>query len=119
MRTWGFRVTARGVDEDQNKILAYSADTGPCDALPRIADEADLFLCEAALRSLKEDVPEPESRGHLLPLEAAEAARAAGAKRLLMTHIPITDGGEWALSQARSVYDGSVEIAEPLRTYEV
>ncbi len=119
VRTWGFRVTARGVDEDPNKILAYSADTGPCDALPRIADGADLFLCEAALRSLKEDVPEPESRGHLLPLEAAEAARAAGAKRLLMTHIPVTDGGEWALSQARSVYDGPVEIAEPLRTYEV
>jgi hypothetical protein len=38
---------------------------------------------------------------------------------MLMTHIPVPDGGEWALSEARAVYDGSVEIAEPLRTYEV
>ena len=43
--------------------LAYSADTGPCDALPRLAD-ADLLLCEAALRSLDED-DQPQSRGHL------------------------------------------------------
>ena len=119
VRTWGFRMTARGLDEDPNKLLAYSADTGPCDALPRIADRADLFLCEAALRSLKEDDPEPQSRGHLLPSEAAETARSAGVKRMLMTHIPITDGGEWALGEARAVYDGSVEIAEPMCTYEV
>ena len=50
VRTWGFRIAATGPDEDSNKILTYSADSGPCDALPRLADGADLFLCEAALR---------------------------------------------------------------------
>jgi len=119
VRTWGFRVTATGEGEDPNKVLAYSADTGPCDALPRIADQAELFLCEAALRSLKEDDPEPQSRGHLLPSEAAATAAAAGAKRLLMTHIPMREGGDWALAEARSAYEGTVEIAEPLKTYEV
>ena len=53
VRTWGFRISARGTDEDPDKVLAYSADAGPCPALPRIADGADLFLCEAALRSLQ------------------------------------------------------------------
>jgi ribonuclease BN (tRNA processing enzyme) len=119
VRTWGFRITANGADEDPNRVLAYSADSGPCDALSRIADTADLFLCEAALRSLKEDDPEPHSRGHLLPSEAGEAARAAGVKRLLMTHIPVTDGTDWALTEARAAYGGDVEVAEPLRTYEV
>jgi ribonuclease BN (tRNA processing enzyme) len=119
VRTWGFRISATGTDEDPNRILTYSADSGPCDALARLADGADLFLCEAALRSLKEDDPEPQSRGHLLPSEAGETARAGGALKLLLTHIPIADGGEWALGEARSAYDGSVEIAEPLRSYEV
>jgi ribonuclease BN (tRNA processing enzyme) len=119
VRTWGFRISARGTDEDSKRILTYSADSGPCDALPRLADGANLFLCEAALRSLREDDPEPQSRGHLLPSEAGETARAAGVGKLLLTHIPIADGGEWALADARSAFDGSVEVAEPLRSYEV
>jgi ribonuclease BN (tRNA processing enzyme) len=43
----------------------------------------------------------------------------ANARSLLLTHIPMQDGGAWALEEARAVYDGKVEIAEPLRTYEV
>jgi ribonuclease BN (tRNA processing enzyme) len=119
VRTWGFRVTSRGIDEDRNRVFAYSADAGPCAAPPPIADASDLFLCEAALRSLKEDDPAPQSRGHLLPSEAAEVAQGAGAKKLLLTHIPLPDGGDWALTEARTAYDGPVEIAETLRTYEV
>jgi ribonuclease BN (tRNA processing enzyme) len=119
VRTWGFRASARGDGEDPDTVFAYSADAGPCPALPRLADTADLFLCEAALRDLAEDDPEPQSRGHLLPSEAAEVARAARAKRLLLTHIPLPDGGEWAMREAGAVYQGPVEIAEPLRSYEI
>lgn len=119
VRTWGFRVTARGAGEDSSRVLGYSADAGPCDALPRIADRSDLFLCEAGLRSLKEDDPAPQSRGHLLPSEAAEIAQASKAKRLLLTHIPLPDGGEWAMGEARAAYDGDLAIAEVLRTYDV
>ena len=58
-------------------------------------------------------------RGHLLPSEAAATAREAGAKRLLLTHIPVADGGAWALAEARAGFEGSVEIAEPMRSDEV
>jgi ribonuclease BN (tRNA processing enzyme) len=119
VRTWGFRISARGADEDPERILAYSADAGPCPALPRIADEADLFLCEAALRDLTEDDAAPQSRGHLLPAEAAEVAWKSGSKRLLLTHIPLPDGGKWAMEEAAQIYSGPLEIAEPLKTYEV
>jgi ribonuclease BN (tRNA processing enzyme) len=117
--TWGFRISARGAGEDSGKVLGYSADAGPCEALPRLADSADIFLCEAGLRSIEEDDPTPGNRGHLLPAEAAKFAQDAHAKRLLLTHIPLPDGGEWALSEARGAFDGPVEIAEPLKTYEV
>ena len=40
-------------------------------------------------------------------------------QRLLLTHIPLPDRGAWALEQASAEYEGPLEIAEPLRTYEV
>ena len=75
--TWGLRVEAGG------KTFAFSADTGPTEALAALAADADLFLCEATL-----DAPEPTMRGHLTAGEAAEAARAARARRLILTHRP-------------------------------
>jgi ribonuclease BN (tRNA processing enzyme) len=76
--TFGLRV------ENAGSVLAYSADTGPTPALAQLAHEADLFLCEATL----DDRGEDGLRGHLTAPEAAEAAAAAGARRLLLTHRP-------------------------------
>ena len=42
VETFGFRV------EHGGRILAYSADTGPCEALVGLARRADLLLCEAS-----------------------------------------------------------------------
>src|SRR5215831_13425740 len=41
VETYGVRV------EHDGRVLAYSADTAPCEALTRLAQNADLFLCEA------------------------------------------------------------------------
>ena len=79
MLAFGFRVSANG------STLAYSADSGPTDALVSLARDADLFLCEATLLQ-----PNPEGgiRGHLSAAEANEAFQASGADRLLLTHRP-------------------------------
>jgi ribonuclease BN (tRNA processing enzyme) len=79
MLAFGFRVSQNGT------TLAYSGDSGPSDALPELAQDADLFLCEATLLAPN---PEGGTRGHLAAAEAAEAFRASGAKRLLLTHRP-------------------------------
>ncbi|MCA1588577.1 MAG: MBL fold metallo-hydrolase [Chloroflexi bacterium] len=110
---WGFRAEA---DE---RLLAYTADTGPSDDLLHLATEADLLVSEATLRSVDEDAAPPQQRGHLLPAEAGNAARAAGARRLLLTHLPVEEGAAWALEQATTAYGREVEVAEPLRSYEV
>ena len=78
VEAYGFRVQGE-------RVLAYSGDTGPCEELVEVASEADLFLCEATLERGELDGP---LRGHLDPDEAAAAAEAAGAKRLLVTHRP-------------------------------
>lgn len=110
---WGFRAEA---DE---RLLAYTADTAPCDGLLELAADADLLLSEATLRTLHEDATAPEPRGHLLPGEAGDAAREARARRLMLTHLPVEDGATWAREAAATAYGAPVEVAEPGRSYEV
>ena len=117
--TWGFRVHARGDGDTDDKVFAYSADSAPTDNLDALADRADLFLCEAALRSLDEDARPPEPRGHLLPGEAGEIATRARVNKLVLTHLPLIDHHGWARKQAAATFDGEVEVAEVLKTYEV
>ncbi|HEU5362209.1 MAG TPA: MBL fold metallo-hydrolase [Gaiellaceae bacterium] len=76
--TWGLRIEAG------ERRVAFSADTGPTDALAELAAGANVFLCEATL-----DQGEPEPRGHLTAGEAAAAALAARAHRLLLVHRPV------------------------------
>jgi len=91
MLAFGFRASANG------SVLAYSGDSGPSDALVKLADGADLFLCEATLLAPN---PEGGTRGHLAAAEAVQAFEASGAKRLLLTHRPrerpLDDGLELA-----------------------
>ena len=48
IEAFGFRV-------EGDRMLAYSGDSGPCDALEELARDADLFLCEATLESGTDD----------------------------------------------------------------
>jgi len=80
MPAFGMRVEADGA------TLAYSADTGPTEALDELAHAADLFLCEATLRDGAADgVP----RGHLSADEAIDASVRAKVRRLILTHRPV------------------------------
>ena len=80
MPTCGLRLS------DGASTLAYSADTGPTEALTRLAGRADLFLCEA---TLADGAPDGPPRGHLSAAEAIAAHEASGAARLLLTHRPV------------------------------
>src|SRR5918999_1571030 len=65
-----------------------------------IAGKCELLLIEATL-------PRPERtgvRGHLTPREAGEHGRAAGAKRLVITHISDELDALWARDQAAEAF---------------
>jgi ribonuclease BN (tRNA processing enzyme) len=97
-------------------VLTYSSDTAPCEALIRLAQDADLFLCEA---SYLDDAPHPPDL-HLTGREAGEAATKAGARRLVLTHLVGAWGSEAAtLDAAVAAYGGPVEVARPGARYEV
>lgn len=109
VEAYGFRI------EHQGRVLAYSGDTGPCEAMTELARDSDLFLCEASFTHGKEDIPEL----HLNGRQAGELAERAGAGRLVLTHIPPWTDAQVNLRDAKSVFSGPVELARPGLALEV
>lgn len=64
--------------------IVISGDTGPCEELVRLSDAADLLILEA---TYCEDMADrAQEYGHLTARQAAETARRANARRLILTH---------------------------------
>jgi ribonuclease BN (tRNA processing enzyme) len=109
VETYAVRASSGG------RTLAYSADSGPCDALGRLADHADLFVCEAAWPELPEGVPPI----HLTPQLAGEWAAKARARRLLLTHLRPGSDSAAAAARAAEAYGGPVGLASELEVHEI
>ncbi|GAA2044822.1 MBL fold metallo-hydrolase [Catenulispora yoronensis] len=102
--------------EAGGSTLVYSGDTGPCAALDRIAEGADLLLAEASFQ-------EPRDDGllglHLNGRQAGESAAAAGAGRLVLTHIPPWTDAGLNLAAARAAFPGPVDLAAPGAVFQI
>lgn len=110
VETYGVRV------EQGGKILAYSADTAPCEALLRLAAGADLFLCEASYLDGADNPPGL----HLTGGEAGEAATKADVSRLLLTHlVPAWVSEASIVDAASAAYAGPVEVVRPGARYDL
>jgi len=110
IETYGVRV------EHNGGVLAYSSDTAPCDALLRLAQGADLFLCEA---SYLDGVPNPPDL-HLTGGEAGEAATKADVGKLLLTHLVTAWGSEASTVEAAcAAFAGPVEVVRPGARYDL
>jgi ribonuclease BN (tRNA processing enzyme) len=110
VETYGVRV------EHGDSVLAYSADSAPCDELVRLAQGAQVFLCEA---SYLDGDGNPDGL-HLTGRQAGEIATVAGVGRLLLTHLVAAWGSEAeTCAQATSAYAGPVEIVRPGARYHL
>jgi ribonuclease BN (tRNA processing enzyme) len=112
VETLAVRVEAHG------RTFAYSADTGPAwsfSALDPAGAGFDLALCEATLAEA-----EAGSVQHLSGSQAGRLARAAGVRRLALTHLyegVAPDRAEAAA--APDAFDGPVEVALPGHVFTV
>jgi ribonuclease BN (tRNA processing enzyme) len=90
--------------------MVYGADGARSTELEVLAAGADLLLAEA---SGLDAGAELERHGHMTGEQAADVARRAGVKRLVLTHLsPWIDGQDAAnLARAAARFPGPVELA--------
>ncbi|HRJ75942.1 MAG TPA: MBL fold metallo-hydrolase, partial [Anaerolineales bacterium] len=87
------------------KVMAYSCDTEPCNEVIRLSVDVDVLIHEAT----------GESPGHSSAKQAGEIAQKAGAKKMYLIHYPTGRFERSGLIQeAKSVFDGEVELAKEL-----
>ncbi len=133
----GFTVRVRALEHPQGSLgfrierggrsLCFATDTEQSaevvdEALVDLARGVDLFICDAQYTEAEYDGREGPSRrgwGHSTYVAAANAARAAGVKRLVLTHHdPSHDDATIARieREARSLFSASIAAreAEPL-----
>lgn len=107
---WAVRFEAEG------RAVVFSADTGPGIDLTPLIQNADLFICEAAVPSRKTD---PKTWGHLAPEEAGQLARDGCARQLVITHIWHGFDRAAMRAAAEEAFGGPTYLAEEGQVYEV
>ncbi|PAP78708.1 ribonuclease Z [Rubrivirga marina] len=97
--------------------FAYVLDTTPCENGRLLAEGVDLVLHEATFT--EEHGARAADVGHSTARQAAEVARDAGAKKLLLTHFSARYADPAPLvAEAREVFPNT-QAAEELQRYEV
>src|ERR1022692_3454921 len=101
VETYAFRL------EHAGHVLAYSADTGPCDELPVLASGADLLLCEASFL----DGSDLAADLHLTARQAGEHAARAAVGELVLTHLVAWNDPSRTQEEAAGAFGGKLSIA--------
>ena len=101
--------------ENEDDVVAYTADTGPAGDLPGLANGADLFVCEATFQEADD-----EWDGHMTAAQAGRAAAEAGVGRLVLTHLPDRRDLSVSIVEAQQTCSGiQVSLAADCLRYEL
>ncbi len=109
VETFGFRI------EHGGRVLAYSADTGPSDALVTLARQADLLLCEASFL----DAPGLPGNLHMTGRQAGEHAARAGAGHLVLTHLVPWNDKQRTFGEAAAAFGGRISLAASGQAFDL
>ncbi|MGW0451945.1 cyclic nucleotide-degrading phosphodiesterase [Gordonia sputi] len=109
--TFGLRFTG-----PEGQVIAYSGDSGPCDAVIDLAADADIFLCEASWTHAPSERP---PHLHMSGIEAGEMATKADAKSLAITHVAPWSDAEAILAEARSTFSGPVGLVRQGQVFDL
>lgn len=81
VETFGYRIEEQG---DGGQVVAHVMDTRRCRNAVWLATDVDLLISECTYLSSEEK--EAKDRGHMTARHAAQVARDANARRLILTH---------------------------------
>lgn len=103
--------------ETKQGTVAYSGDSGPCEALVKAGEDADLFILEASFRVGYTDA---EKYGHLTPRDAGEIAKRSRVRRVRLTHYINLDTEQAVLNELREAgYHGDAALARDGDVYVI
>ncbi|MGF1468247.1 MAG: MBL fold metallo-hydrolase [Sandaracinaceae bacterium] len=96
------------------RTLAFSGDTGPCDAVVDLCRDVDVALLECSFSAHR------PTESHLTTTECGEIARAASVEHLVLTHFyPDADAADREAEVRAGGYRGRLFLAEDLDVYDV
>lgn len=124
--------------ETPDRVIVFTGDTGPCDAVTELAKGADLLItetssCEARKQAMIKDgrwqsmtpaeqagIMRQATQGHMSLEDIANLANNAKAKTLVLSHLTQTVGPDmyalWA-EDVRKNFSGQVFVAEDLMEF--
>ena len=113
----GFEVTAVGMEHGNAEalgyrvrsprsghVMAFTGDTGPCDALVDLAGGADVLVAECASTDAE------ATPFHLSPTPLGDAAAAAGVGHLVITHLYPQTPPDEVLAGVRARFAGRISL---------
>ncbi len=112
---WSFALTDHPVEtlaprvDAGGRSFAFSSDTGPGWDFRSLGAGINLAMCDASHGREHEDQGIP----HMSARQAARAASAAGAERLVLTHLAPGCDPDAQLAEAEEVFAGDVDVARP------
>jgi ribonuclease BN (tRNA processing enzyme) len=103
----GFRIELDG------RKIAYTGDCGFTASVKTLARDADLLICECSNKK----TPQPDTWGHLDPVQAATIAKKAGVRQLILTHFAANlytslDDRRWAEKEAKQIFPQTVAASD-------
>jgi ribonuclease BN (tRNA processing enzyme) len=98
-----------------DRIITYCTDTGVCESLYELAQDADLLIAECSSRSGQSTQKWP----HLRPEDSAEVAKKSRVKRLFLTHFDAyvyesLDDRKKAEASAREIFKETIAAHDGL-----
>jgi ribonuclease Z len=86
----------------EHKVVTYSCDTEPCQAVVRLAKDADILLHETS----------GPFKGHTSAAQAAQIAAEACAEKLMYIHYPTRSvNEEEMLAEGKKFFNATIELA--------
>ena len=104
-------------EKRRGRIIAYSADTGKCSELIELARNADAFICESTYSELDEDLA--LEKMHLSTKMAANSAKEAGVKLLILTHFSSRYKNIGTLEEEAKNIFPNTRAAKDLMSFEI
>ena len=100
--------------EIRDKVISFTGDTGPCENIVALGRNADLLVHEATFSATLDPGLAEGAHGHSTARIAGRHAAAAGARRLALVHMDVTQAGQESVYLAEAAEEFQGPVSAPM-----